>query len=133
MSLQVDVDHRIPVLFTQVDQHAVAQDPGVVHQHVQRAVGLQRALHESLATLPVGDVVVIGHGFATHGRDLGHHLFGRRGGVTRAVQRAAKVVHHDLGALVGEEQRVLSPDAATGSGDDCYATVQRTHGDPFEE
>jgi hypothetical protein len=34
---------------------------------------------------------------------------------------------------VSEEQRVLSPDAATGSGDDCYATVQRTHGDPFEE
>ena len=83
--------------------------------------------------LPLRDVVVVGDGLAAHRLDLGDDLFGRRRGVTRTVQRAAEVVHDDLGALVGEEQRVLAPDAATGSGDDCYATVQRTHGDPFKE
>jgi hypothetical protein len=76
---------------------------------------------------------VIRSGLATHGLDLGNDLFGRRGGVTRAVECTAEVIDDDLRTLVGEEQRVLSPDAATGSGDDCYATVQRTHGDPFED
>ena len=39
VALQVDVDDRVPVLFAQVHQHAVAQDAGVVHQHVEGAEG----------------------------------------------------------------------------------------------
>ena len=48
-----------------------------------------------------------------------------------AVGGAAEVVDHDLGALRGEQQRVLAADAATGTGDDGDATVERTHGTPL--
>ena len=77
VALQVDVDHRVPVLFAQVDEHAVAQDARVVHQHVQGAEGVQRALDETLPALPLRDVVVVGDGLAAHGLDLGDDLFGR--------------------------------------------------------
>ena len=51
--------------------------PGVVHQHVQGAEGVQRALDETLPALPLRDVVVVGDGLAAHRLDLGDDLFGR--------------------------------------------------------
>jgi hypothetical protein len=66
---------------------------------------------------------VVRNGVATHGGDLRDDLFGRRRGVAGTVECSTEVVDDDLGALVGEQKRVLAPDAATGSGDDCYATV----------
>jgi hypothetical protein len=48
----------------------------------------------------------------------------------RAVERATEVVDHHLGPFGREEQRVLAPNAATGSGDDGDASVKSTHGYP---
>ena len=67
---------------------------------------------QPLAALPVGDVVVVGHGLAAGGRDLVDHLLGRRAVVTGAVDGASQVVDHDLGPLGGEQQGVLAADAA---------------------
>ena len=60
-------------------------------------------------------------------RDLLDHLLGGRRRLGLAVQAAAEVVHHDLGALCGEQERVLASDAPPRAGDDRHAAVQCTH------
>ena len=107
VTLQVHVDDRVPVLFAQVHEDAVAQDARVVHEHVERAEGIEGTLDETLAPFPLRDVVVVRNGVATHGGDLRDDLFGRRRGVAGTVECSAEVVDDDLGALVGEQQRVL--------------------------
>ena len=66
-----------------VDQHPVAQDAGVVDQHVEIAEGLDRGVDEPLAALPVADVVGVGHRLAARRPDLVDHLLGRRAIVAR--------------------------------------------------
>ena len=61
------------------------------------------------------------------GLDLGDDLLGGRGVGARALGRAAEVVDDDLGALGGEQERVLPPDAAAGSGDDGHPAVELVH------
>ena len=128
VALHVDLDDRVPLLLGHVDEHPVAQDAGVVDQHVEVAEGLDGAVDEALAALPVGDVVAVGDGLAAHGLDLLDDLL--RGGQVGpgAVLGAAEVVDHDLGALRREQQRVLAADPAPGSGDDGDAAVKRSHG-----
>ena len=63
--------------------------------------------------------------------DLVDHLLGRRAVVARAVDGPAEVVHDHLGALLGEQQRVLAADAAARPGDDGDAPVERSHGLPL--
>ena len=66
--------------------------------HVDAAKAVDRRLHQLVA---VHHAVVVSHGFAPHGPDLGHHVV-RRGRGTgfglRAINRTAKIVDHDLGA-----------------------------------
>ena len=45
-----------------------------------------------------------------------------------AVVRAAQVVDHHLGALGGEQQRVLAPETPTGTGDDRHTPFECSHG-----
>ncbi|MCW2586669.1 MAG: hypothetical protein JWN55_2185, partial [Frankiales bacterium] len=45
----------------------VAQDAGVVHDRVERAVGVERLLHEAAGTVPVADVVGVGDGLTPGG------------------------------------------------------------------
>ena len=73
---------------------------------------------ERLAAGPVGDVVVRRHRLATRAADLFGGLLGP----------VAEVVDDDLGALGGEEQGVLAPDAPSGAGDDRDPTVESAHG-----
>ena len=83
---------------------------------------------QALAALPVGHVVGVGDGLAAHGLDLVDDLLGGRAVVARAVDGAAEVVDDDLGALGGEQQRVLAADAAARAGDDGDASVECSHG-----
>jgi hypothetical protein len=48
-----------------------------------------------------------------------------------AVTRTAEVVDDDAGALLGERQRVLTPESASGPGDDDDAILHSWHEVPF--
>ena len=81
------------------------------------------------APLDGGDGVVVGHGLAAGGHDLGHDLVGRvhRRRVARAVGVAdghPQVVHHHPRAAGGELQGVLTPEPPTRTGDDRDLAVE---------
>ena len=79
-----------------------------------RPKALDGGLDQVAAAVPVGDVVVASDGLAAGGADLGGDLLGH----------LAEVVHDDLGALGGEQQRVLAAEPAPGSGDDGDPTLE---------
>jgi hypothetical protein len=100
-----------------VRQHAVAQDPGVVHEDVQVAECLDRLVDHPSGTVEVGDVVVVGDGLAAGRLDLVDDLLGGCGVGTGAVPAAAAVGDDDLRAIRGEQQRVLAADPAASACD----------------
>ena len=108
-------------------EHAVAQDAGVVDQHVEVAEGLDRGVDQALRALPRRDVVAVGDGLAAHARDLLDHLLGRAEIAAGAVDVAAEVVDDDLGALAGQAQRVLPPDAPARAGHDGHPSITESH------
>ena len=114
VALHVHVDDEVPLLLGHRHEHAVAQDPGVVDQDVEATEGAHRGLDQGAATLPVGDVVVGRDGLAPAGADLRGRLLGH----------LPEVVDDDLGALVGEEERMLPPQPATCTGDDRDPTLE---------
>jgi len=127
----VDLDHGVPLRLGHVGEHAVAQDAGVVDEHVEITEGLDGGVDEPLRALPRRDVVAVGGGLAAGALDLGHDLLGRTQVATCAVDVAAEVVHDDLGAVAGERQGVLATDATPGAGHDGDASVQESaHGGP---
>jgi hypothetical protein len=130
VTLQVDVDDRVPVGLGHVDQDPVPQDAGVVDQDVEVAEGLDGGVDQPLAALPVADVVGVGHRLAAGGGDLVHHLLGRRPVVPRPVHRAAQVVDHHAWPLRPRRAGRAPADAATGPGDDRDASVQCSHVNP---
>ena len=124
---QVDLDHGVPLVDRHVDQHAVAQDARVVDEHVDRPVGVDGRLDQAARALVVRDVVAVGHGLAAHAADLVDHLAGRTVRGAGPVHLRAQVVDDELGALVGELERVLPPDASACPGDDDDPSVTDTH------
>ena len=104
-ALEVDLDHRIPLGLGHVDQHPVAQDAGVVDQHVEASERGDRLIDQALGAFEVRDVVAVGHRITTGRLDLLDHLVGRsRGGGSRSIHLAAEVVHHDLGTVLGQHE-----------------------------
>src|SRR6218665_2600367 len=71
---QMDADHRIEVCDVHVDERLVAQDAGVVDQHIERTERGDRGLDQPPCALPVGHVVGVGNGLAAQGADLRPHL-----------------------------------------------------------
>ena len=118
VALEVDVDDDVPLLLGHRHEHAVAEDAGVVDEHVEAPEGVDRGADQRLAAVPVGDVVVRRDGLAAGGADLGGRLLGD----------VAEVVDDDLGALGGEQQGVLAPEPAAGAGDDRDPAVECPHG-----
>ena len=118
VALQVDADHRVPLVLAGGEHHAVAEEAGVVDQHVEPAERVDRGVHEPARAVPVGDVVGVGDGVAAGGHDLvDEELRGALVGAG-AVARDAEIVHDDPGTFTRERQRVLAADAARGAGDD---------------
>ena len=113
---QVHPHDVVPHADVHVHEHLVAQDAGVVDQHVQLAEGVERRLHQATGAVPVGDVVVVPDGLAAELLDLRHDVVHR-----------PDVVDHDAGSLPGELERVLTADPAAGTGDDDDASVVKSH------
>ena len=68
VALEVHADHRVPLLLARREDHAVAQEAGVVHQHVEAAERVDRRVHQVAGAVPVGDVVGVRDRLAA-GRD----------------------------------------------------------------
>lgn len=105
---------QIPIGVFHLVKALVAQDAGVVHQHVDTTEVVQCGLHDPVA---VGHRVVIGHGSAAESPDLFYHLVRRRCAGALAVGAAAQVIDHHPRAMTSEQQRVGSTEAAASSGD----------------
>ena len=73
----MDPDDGVPLVDGHVDQHAVAQDAGVVDQDVDGPEVVDGGLDEPARPLVVRDVIAVGHGLAAHAPDLFDHLAGR--------------------------------------------------------
>ena len=117
-------DDGVEVVLAHREDHAVAQDAGVVDDDVEPAEGLDRLVDDALCAVEVGDVVVVGHGLApTAADDLGDLLGGPLVGPL-AGDRAAQVVDDDLRAFCGELERLTPADTVPGPGDDRHLAVE---------
>src|SRR5438552_3643188 len=131
-ALQVHGHHRVPVLLRHVEDHPVAQDAGVVDHDVELAEGVERALDDALGGLEVGHAVAVRDRLAAPLLDLGDHLLGGRGRRRPgAVEVRAEIVHDDLCAVPGEEQRLLAADASARARDDRDLAVEQHRGASF--
>ena len=131
MALHVHLDDRIPFGFSHVHQYPVTQNAGVVDHDVQIAECFDGRVDEALATFPVGHIVAVHNGLATHCLDVGHRLLGRREIRAGAVIGTAEIVHHDLGAFRCEEQSVLAPDTSPSTRDNGNSSIQCAHESPL--
>ncbi|CAB4786770.1 unannotated protein [freshwater metagenome] len=130
VALEVHLDDRVPVVFREVDQDAVAEDAGVVHEYVEVTKSFDGGVDQTLTTLPVGDVVVVGNGFATHRLDFGHNLLGGRTFAARTIEVSTEVIDDHLGAFSGEEKSVLAANATSSASNNCYTTIKKSHDAP---
>ena len=132
--LQVDGDHRVPLLLRHVHDHPVAEDAGVVDEDVDPAEVVDRlptscaAPTKSATFAPFASARPPFASISATTCCAGEV-------VALAGQRAAEVVDDDVRARLGEGQRVRPADAAPGAGDDRdlarehSACVENTHVD----
>lgn len=108
-------DHRIPLLQAHIDEHAVAQDAGVVDDDTQISKGIRRTLDRTFRPFPFGDVVAIRNCFPTRPADVVHHFTGGTARRTPAIQLGAKIINDDLCSLACELQGMSPPQATPGA------------------
>ncbi len=126
-ALEVHAHDRVEVVLGHVEDHGVADDPGVVHQDVERAERLDRGVDHLPGRVEVGDVAVVGNRVAAPLLDELHDGVGILLAGAVAPNRAAEVVDHDLGAVLGQFERVAAPDAVRRTGDDGDLPVEQSH------
>ena len=118
VSLEVHAHHRIPIVFAQADKHPVAQDTGVVDQHVDFTKGCQCGIDNQLRRGNRGDVIGIGNRLPAALTNLAHHVFSRF---------TANVVHHHIGALLGKRQRISAAQATASAGNNHGTSFTNGH------
>ena len=126
-ALEVHGDDGVEVGFRHREDHLVAQDACVVHEHVESSERLDCRVDDVVRRRVVGHVVVVGDGLTTATLDdvddgLGGALVG-----PFSADRTAEVVHHDLRSVVGQHDRLAPPDAVAGAGDDRHFAVENPH------
>jgi hypothetical protein len=105
----------------------VAQDAGVVDQHVELAEGVDRLANHAVDCLGVGHVCRVERGLAARGPDRIDDLLARCRVGTCAVGRGAEVVHDDLRTMLREHERIGPADAPAGAGYDCDSSLTQFH------
>src|SRR5271163_1545996 len=123
-ALQVHGDDRVPVLFIHVEDHAVAENSGVVHHDVELAEIIDGAFDNALGSFEIGDAFEVGHGLAARRADFFHHVFGRGARLPGAVEMPTEVIDDDLGAMLRHQDRFLASDAAARAGYDRHLSIQ---------
>jgi hypothetical protein len=123
----VHLDDDVEVLGRHREHHPVAQDAGVVHEHVELAEAVDRRLDDVLGAVEVGDRVVARNRLAAARLDDVDDLV--RGPLVGAVarDRDTEVVDDDLGAVIREQDRLAAADAVAGTRDDRDLAVEHAH------
>ena len=122
-ALQVHVDHRVEQRRVHVVEGLVAEDAGVVDHDVDAAERVERSLDDPGSALGRGDRVRVGDRDAAERLDLLGGGVRRAFGSAGAVDAAAEVVDHDLGAPRREEEGVLTAEPSARAGDDRNFSV----------
>ncbi len=127
VALQMHADHGVPLVLGHIGEAAVAQDAGIVHEHMQVAEAADRELDQLGGLPPVADIMTADFGLAAAGDDLLCHMLGRCQIGAIALQISAEVVDDNAGAGGGECQRMGAPETAAGAGDDGDTSVEAAH------
>jgi hypothetical protein len=109
----------------------VAEHARIVDHDVDRAEGIHGCLDDVGRGLRIGHRIVIRHGLAARRLDLGNHLVGGGMIAAFAVDGAARIVHHNLGAAAGQQQRMRAAQPIAGAGHDGDAIVEADCHSPF--
>ena len=123
-SVQVHLQHSVPLGLGHVEHHAVAQDARHVAQPVHATEVVYGGLHDPPGGLVLGHRVEVGDRRAAGVSDRLRRLLCRRVGGAGAVQRAAQVVHHDRRAVRRHPLGHLRADASTGAGNYHYSSFK---------
>src|SRR5262249_18772424 len=101
----------------------------VVDADVELAERVDGRLHHALTAGHARHAVVVRDGLAAERRDLGDDLVGHAvPAAAAAVARAAEIVDDELGALLGERERVAATDAAARAGHERDLAGEQCHG-----
>ncbi len=111
VTLQVHADDRVPLFLARGEEHAVADEAGVVDEHVEPAERVDRGLHEALRACPVGDVVGVRDGLAAERVDLVDDVLRGPGARRRVPSRATpRSLTTTLAPSRAKRERVLAAD-----------------------
>ena len=121
-------DDGVPVVLAHREQHAIAEDAGVVHDDVDVAERVDGLLHHGTGLVEDGDIAAVDDRLAAHCLNLGHDVLGRSGVGATTGGIATKVVDDDFGAFRRHHQCVFAADAAAGAGDQRDLSVENAHG-----
>ena len=130
---EVDIEDQLELVRLEVGERLVAQEPRVVDHDVDGPERVERGLGDGGAALRGGDGVVVGHGLATGGQDVGHGLVGGRARGADALGVDTEVVHHHAGTAAGQLERVLTTEAVARAGHDGHLAIEGdgVHGSPW--
>jgi hypothetical protein len=118
-AVEVHPQHVRPVRPAHAMEDTVAQNAGVVDQHIDPAKGGECGLDDLLGVLRLGDGERGSDRLTAAALDLVHHLVGGRGIGAGAFEARADVADDDAPTLAGHRQRNAAADAPSGAGDNC--------------
>ena len=119
----MNLDDRVPLVLGHVGEHAVAQDAGIVDDHIQLSVGAHRLVDESLGPVPVADIVAVDDCLAAGFADGLDDLVAGRSATAGAVECRTDVIDDDFGAMGRQRQRVLASKALASPRDNRHASL----------
>src|SRR5271155_4363693 len=123
---EMNPQYGLPLVVTHIDQHSVANNAGVIHDHIEPVEGLKRLCYQAISAYGIRNVLIISQSNTSGGFDL----------VCNDVRRSpgtAKIVNHYLGSFGRQEQGVFAADASPSARDNGHAVLAdaaRTHGRP---
>ena len=126
-ALEICRENPIPVGFRHLNDAAELGNAHVVVKHVDAAIGGRARLNHCFGISGVTDVGAVCHRLAAIALDDVGDLFGGPLVCSLTADRAAQVVDDDLGALLGQLERLAPADAVPRPGDDGHLAVEQTH------
>ena len=128
-AVEVNRDHREPVLGRHAVKDLITQHAGVVDDGIEPAEMVERGLHDLLRRTPFGNGIGADGGRAAASLDQLLRLLRRRCRLTLAGQRSPDIIDYDLGSGSGHRNCDLAPNAAASTGDDGdFVFQQAGHG-----
>ncbi len=122
--LQVDVDHRLPLLRAHVEDHPVAQDARHVDDDVEAAELVDRLLDHRPGPVEVGDRVAVEDRALPARVELPRDLLRDRHVGPGAVEGGPEVVDDERRPLARQQPRDPAPDPPPGAGHQRDLAVQ---------